>query len=651
MAIELTSITAPLNDPIEQGIIQSDILLAQAVAGCLLLILALILMVYLPTQLLSATYKILGKVSKKRKGPYLWVFARENTIKSTIQMMILVLYLLMLIPILDLTFNTVMELPWFNPMEMFNLLWFFFIIVLFFLFINFPLDHILKQFFVAALKKKMKKYQVLKEVKALLLPMKIASYLFGIFVAFQVSGMHFQDPGSGGGRTIIIFFSAVTIVVGAWLLARIIIFALQLTTFSQTEMEPQVKSTVSRGIKYLVILFGVSLALAMMGVDYQTVAAFFAVIGFALVFGVQNTVADFMSGIILSFDRSFKVGDRIRVGQIGKETWGDVKEIGIRSTKIETTENESVVVPNHIIAQNEIWNFTKDSPKMALTMDIGISYDSDWRLAEKLMLEVVARHPYVLRSPRPHVVMDSFADFSVNLKLWVWIPEARDMYNIRSDILKAIKDAFDANGVEIPFPYRTSVEKRDLPQPRRMTPEEAKDFKDPRRYPSKGLDYFEFGSWLTKDGQHAGYQDSSVRILVPTAGGKQVRKTAEFVMKLAQNVDGSVTALYIVQSSTRKNIEIGVKALNEFNQAGTREGVMVATLIEEGDVIEKILETIEDKKISLVVMGASEKGLVSRWGRADVTSEILEQVDIPTVIMPHTPDEADLKQMLKNRYF
>jgi nucleotide-binding universal stress UspA family protein len=247
--------------------------------------------------------------------------------------------------------------------------------------------------------------------------------------------------------------------------------------------------------------------------------------------------------------------------------------------------------------------------------------------------------------------MDSFGDFSVNLVLWVWIPEARDRFNIKSDILKALKDSFDLNGVEIPFPYRTSVRKKDLPQPRRLSLEELEDFKSPRRYPSKGKDYFEYGSWMKRTEAPPGFQDSQVRILVPTAGGKQVKKTADFVMKLAKQVDASITALYIVQTPTRKNIERGVWALNEFNLAGKRDGVMVATLIEEGHVIEKILDTIEEKKISLVVMGSSERGPLSRWGKVDVTSEILEQVDIPTVIMPHAPDEEELRQMLKDRYF
>ena len=196
--------------------------------------------------------------------------------------------------------------------------------------------------------------------------------------------------------------------ISAWLLARIIIFTLQMTTFSAKDMEPQVQATIKRGVKYLIILVGVSFALAVMGVDYQTVAIFFSVIGFALVFGIQNIVADFMSGVVLSFDRPFKVGDRIRVGQVGRETWGDVRNIGIRSTRIKTTENETVDVPNHIIASNEIWNYTKDSPMVAMTIPIGISYDSDWKLAETLILDIAAKHPYVQRSPRPHVVMDSF---------------------------------------------------------------------------------------------------------------------------------------------------------------------------------------------------------------------------------------------------
>ena len=166
------------------------------------------------------------------------------------------------------------------------------------------------------------------------------------------------------------------------------------------------------------------------------------------------------------------------------------------STSILTPEEEMIVIPNKLIASSEIWNYTKGSNIVVQKVHIGISYGSDWRLAEKLILKVVNKHPYVMKTPKANVRMLGFGDSSINLELWMWIIDARDMEQISSDVYEMIKDIFDENGIEIPYPYRTVVYKNDLP-PEAKFPDNKK-FKNIRLYPSRGREYYEKADLMNK---------------------------------------------------------------------------------------------------------------------------------------------------------
>lgn len=653
MYLLANSLTSRFNGTVDQSVFGVDLNMAECAIASITLVLVLLLIWFIPTLVWAPINAYLRRriAIERSASKYRKLALMESPIKTTLRILLVATYIAFIILFFELGMATSLDLPTVKETNVGHMIAFLITYTFVVLFTSYFLHFIVKNIFLLLAGHKLKKYVVLREIKSLVRPMKIELYLAGIPIGFAVAGLHMEHYGNGISGFIVSVYIATCVIIGFWILARLILFFLHLTTMSPEKMAPQVASTLTRGIKYFIILLGVALALAVMGVSFETVAAFFAVISVALVFGIQTTVADIMSGILLSADKPFKVGDRIRVGQAGRETWGDVTEVGVRSCKILTTENETVVVPNHQIAQNEIWNFTKDSPMLGLIIEIGISYDSDWRLSEKIMLEIANNHPYVLRIPRPYVLMDSYGASSVNLMLWCWIPDARDKPFIKSDLLKAIKDAFDQNGIEIPYSYSTVTYKKELPLPKQMTKEDRDQYKTPRRYPSRGADYFEFGDWVTQDSRvtQAHMPNEHTRILVPTAGGAQVVRNAEYVTRLARKVGASVTALYVVQQSTRQSIERGISALEEFNKAGKKQGIMVATLIEEGDVVEKILETIDKKKISLLVLGSSEKNLMPIWGREDINTEVLQQVDIPTIIIPPDSSAGDIMSSIAQR--
>ena len=191
-----------------------------------------------------------------------------------------------------------------------------------------------------------------------------------------------------------------------------------------------------------------------------------AIIGFA----AQAAFANIISGIFIVIFKPFRVGDMIKVGTI---EYGIVEDITLRHTVINNFENKRIIVPNSVISAETIINDSIEDTKICRYVEIGISYDSDVDLAFKIMEEEGAKHPDCIDvrteaqiKSGEHQVntrLLSFGDFSVNLRAYVWSNDPLKVYQMHSDINRAIKKRFDKEGIEIPFPYRTLVYKNDLP--------------------------------------------------------------------------------------------------------------------------------------------------------------------------------------------
>jgi len=190
-----------------------------------------------------------------------------------------------------------------------------------------------------------------------------------------------------------------------------------------------------------------------------------AIIGFA----AQQAFSNIVSGIFIVLFRPFRVGDLIKVGS---RDYGIVEDITLQHTVLNNFENKRIIIPNSIISSETIINDSIEDAKVCCWIEIGISYDSDVELATKIMQEEAVKHPFCIDARtqedrdnnKPQVVVRllSFGDFSVNLKADVWTSDPLMMRQLRSDINKAVKVRFDAEGIEIPFPYRTLVYKNDL---------------------------------------------------------------------------------------------------------------------------------------------------------------------------------------------
>ncbi|MEJ2729974.1 MAG: mechanosensitive ion channel family protein [Deltaproteobacteria bacterium] len=207
---------------------------------------------------------------------------------------------------------------------------------------------------------------------------------------------------------------------------------------------------------FIIYTVAIIIALDLLGINVFPFIAGAGVAGVAIGFAAKDTLSNLIAGILLIIDRPFEVGDRIEVwsAPVGSATWGDVIDIGLRATKIKTTDNIVIIIPNNEIMLRDIINYTIISENIRVRINIGIAYDADLKKAKTAILKVARATEGVTDDPPPKVVVRNFGESSVDLQLRVWIYDARRRMDVISEITDKVKEAFDAEGIEIPYPKR-----------------------------------------------------------------------------------------------------------------------------------------------------------------------------------------------------
>ena len=237
---------------------------------------------------------------------------------------------------------------------------------------------------------------------------------------------------------VVVFARAVGSLIGTRLLAR-------------AGMDRGLQYAVGRMVYYALLVLGLMIALQTSGIEVGSVTVILGALGVGIGFGLQNIVNNFVSGLILLVERPVQVGDWIEAGGIG----GRVEHIGGRSTRIVTSDNITMIIPNADLVTQHIINWSHGDPKVRFRIPVGVAYGSDIARVRQALLEVAADHPGVLPDPPPTVFFHGFGDSSLNMELAVW---TRDMVQtplrFRSDLNFAIDAVFRRHGVQIPFPQR-----------------------------------------------------------------------------------------------------------------------------------------------------------------------------------------------------
>ncbi len=201
-------------------------------------------------------------------------------------------------------------------------------------------------------------------------------------------------------------------------------------------------------VRIAVIAFAVIAALAKFGVQTTSFVAVLGAAGFAIGFALQGSLGNFASGVMLLIFRPIKVGDLIEAaGYLGV-----VEEVGLFVTTINTLDNQRVIIPNSTLTRGVINNVNGNGLRR-VDMTAGISYADDMDKAKTLCMEVLRSHPKVLADPEPTVAVFEMADSSVNLVVRPWC-NGDDYWTVWFECTQRVKEAFDANGITIPFPQR-----------------------------------------------------------------------------------------------------------------------------------------------------------------------------------------------------
>ena len=203
-------------------------------------------------------------------------------------------------------------------------------------------------------------------------------------------------------------------------------------------------------LHYALVLVGFITALSVLGFDMKNITIIGGALGIGIGFGLQTIVSNFVSGLILLFERPLKVGDSIQLG----DQWGMVKHLGLRATVIETFDEAEVVVPNADLISGQVTNWTLANRRVRIVIPIGVAYGSDLALVMKTLLGCAADHSLVLADPEPRVIFSAFGASSLDFELRVWIADFDDRRTVQSDLLLEIDRRFRDLDIEIPFPQR-----------------------------------------------------------------------------------------------------------------------------------------------------------------------------------------------------
>lgn len=217
------------------------------------------------------------------------------------------------------------------------------------------------------------------------------------------------------------------------------------------KLELGMRQSIATIFKYLLIIIGLVTILQNSNVDLSALGILAGAIGVGIGFGLQNITNNFISGLIILFERPIKVGDRIEVDDV----YGDVVKISARSTIILTNDNIAIIVPNSQFIDNSVINWSYNDGNIRFNIPVGVSYNEDPEKIKKILLEVVERNSGVLKQPKPDVLFDKYNDSSIDFNLRVWTTEYTNRPSVlRSQLYYEIFRRFKEENVEIPFPQR-----------------------------------------------------------------------------------------------------------------------------------------------------------------------------------------------------
>lgn len=216
------------------------------------------------------------------------------------------------------------------------------------------------------------------------------------------------------------------------------------------KIQSGVAYSISQVLHYLILLVGIMLAIEFIGFSLASLLVIFGFLSVGIGFGLQNVTSNFISGLIILFERPISVGDFITVDDLS----GTVVAIKMRSSIINTRDAISIIVPNSQLIQNKVVNWSHGGTDIRLHAQVGVAYGTDERKVVETLMSVANKHPEVLKRPAPEVRLLGFGDSALNFDLLIWTDHPENQFLIHSQINFMILEAFREKDIRIPFPQR-----------------------------------------------------------------------------------------------------------------------------------------------------------------------------------------------------
>jgi len=247
-----------------------------------------------------------------------------------------------------------------------------------------------------------------------------------------------------------LILTAGAILYGSFLASWAVQTMLMRGVLTTRELQVGVRISIARLIHYGFVFVGFILVLAALGVGLREITIIAGALGVGIGFGLQGIVNNFVSGLILLFERPVKVGDFIQLG----EQWAEIKKIGLRATVVETLDRSEIVVPNSDLVSNQVVNWTLSNRMLRIVVPVGVEYGSDVPLVMETLKEAAMASSKVMRLPEPQVLFVNFGESSLDFQLRVWISNIDDRFSVKSQLHQEVDRRFREAGIVIAFPQR-----------------------------------------------------------------------------------------------------------------------------------------------------------------------------------------------------
>lgn len=291
-------------------------------------------------------------------------------------------------------------------------------------------------------------------VAAIGTPLQVTIVAIAVYAALTFLGiLPLNYPGVFDDQII----SAFWIVMGAWIISSflhdiILVYGHDLAAKSESDWDDRLVELLELIVKYVVWFVALMLVLATFKIDITPFLAGAGIAGLALALAAQDIISNFFGGAIITVDKPFKVGDRIKVDT----HYGDVISIGPRSTRLRTLDHQIITIPNNKITTNVIINYSEPDVKLRMTIPVTVAYGTDVDTVKRILLEIardaIDHTGYLLGDPAPQAFFLEFGDSSLKFVLYVWARKYNLPDETRDTINTAIARRFAAEGIEIPFP-------------------------------------------------------------------------------------------------------------------------------------------------------------------------------------------------------